>query len=84
MEDPGSSPGPTVLTSEESIRDAIALEDYVDRKVPMLVRMFDKRVRGYRAIGYARDAAPLAYEALNDEPVVADDADALWSFDAPP
>ncbi len=27
---------------------------YVDRSVPMLLRMFEKRLRGYRAIGYAR------------------------------
>jgi len=62
----------------------VRIYDYVDREVPMLFRMFDKRLRGYRAIGYARDAAPLAYEALNDELVVADDADALRSFDALP
>ena len=27
--------------------------DYVDRDVPMLLCMFEKRLRGYRAIGYA-------------------------------
>ena len=37
----------------------VRIYDYVDREVPMLARMFDKRLRGYRAIGYARDAAPL-------------------------
>ena len=26
--------------------------DYVDAQVPMLVRMFEKRLKGYRAIGY--------------------------------
>ena len=26
--------------------------DYVDRNVPMLTTMFEKRIRGYRAIGY--------------------------------
>ena len=26
--------------------------DYVDRSVPMLSRMFDKWMRGYRAMGY--------------------------------
>jgi len=31
----------------------------VDREVPMLLRMFEKRLRGYRAIGYARGEAPL-------------------------
>jgi len=27
--------------------------DYVDRNVPMLARMFEKRLRGYRTIGYS-------------------------------
>lgn len=30
----------------------IRIVDYVDRRVPMLARMFDKRLRGYRAMGY--------------------------------
>ncbi len=45
----------------------VRIYDYVDRLVPMLVRMFDKRLRGYRAIGYVRD------ERLNDESALADD-----------
>jgi superfamily II DNA or RNA helicase len=32
--------------------------DYVDRDVPVLARMFQKRLRTYRAIGYVRDDAP--------------------------
>ncbi|MDD5288360.1 MAG: DEAD/DEAH box helicase family protein, partial [Dehalococcoidales bacterium] len=31
--------------------------DYVDRNVPMLVKMFQKRLRGYRAMGYELDKA---------------------------
>jgi hypothetical protein len=30
--------------------------DYVDRDVPMLAKMFEKRMRGYRAMGYSTDA----------------------------
>ena len=37
----------------------VRIFDYVDREVPMLLRMFEKRLRGYRAIGYARGEAPL-------------------------
>ncbi len=33
----------------------VRIYDYVDRKVPMLLRMFEKRLRGYRAIGYIRE-----------------------------
>ncbi len=33
----------------------VQIYDYVDRQVPMLLRMFEKRLRGYRAIGYIRE-----------------------------
>jgi superfamily II DNA or RNA helicase len=37
----------------------VRIYDYVDREVPLFVRMFDKRLRGYRAIGYTRsDGSP--------------------------
>lgn len=42
----------------------------------MLLRMFDKRLRGYRAIGYARGTAPLRREEVDDE-AIADDGDPL-------
>jgi superfamily II DNA or RNA helicase len=40
----------------------VRIYDYVDREVPMLARMFEKRLRAYRAIGYARDTATLRHE----------------------
>jgi hypothetical protein len=33
--------------------------DHVDAGVSVLLKMFEKRLRGYRAIGYARGEAPL-------------------------
>jgi len=30
----------------------VVIYDYVDFDVPVLVRMYDKRIRGYRSIGY--------------------------------
>jgi len=33
----------------------VSIYDYVDRNVPMLVKMFQKRLRGYRAMGYELD-----------------------------
>ena len=39
----------------------VRIFDYVDREVPLLLRMFEKRLRTYRAIGYARGAAPLGF-----------------------
>ncbi|HEY1535262.1 MAG TPA: DEAD/DEAH box helicase family protein, partial [Polyangiaceae bacterium] len=55
----------------------VRIFDYVDRNVPMLLRMFEKRLRGYRAIGYARGEAPLGYGEPNEE----FDDDVLRVFD---
>jgi superfamily II DNA or RNA helicase len=44
----------------------VRIFDYVDREVPMLLGMFERRLRGYRAIGYARDEAPLGYAEASD------------------
>jgi superfamily II DNA or RNA helicase len=35
----------------------LRIYDYVDRRVPVLQRMFERRLRGYRAIGYSLDGA---------------------------
>jgi superfamily II DNA or RNA helicase len=48
----------------------VRIYDYVDREVPKLLRMFERRLRGYRAIGYARDEAPLGFAEPKDEIVV--------------
>ena len=31
---------------------AVKVYDYIDDRVPMLARMYERRLRGYRAIGY--------------------------------
>jgi len=33
-------------------KEEVRIYDYVDRQVPVLSRMFDKRMRGYQAMGY--------------------------------
>jgi superfamily II DNA or RNA helicase len=58
----------------------VRIFDYVDREVPMLLRMFEKRLRGYRAIGYARGEAPLGRAEAGDEIVVEYDEDVLQSL----
>ncbi|MBN2362345.1 MAG: DEAD/DEAH box helicase [Deltaproteobacteria bacterium] len=55
----------------------VRIYDYVDRAVPMLMKMFERRLRGYRAIGYARDEAPLGLREIEDEIIVEYDEDAL-------
>jgi superfamily II DNA or RNA helicase len=55
----------------------VRIFDYVDRDVPMLARMFEKRLRGYRAIGYELADPPAEYGRASDEPVVEWDETAL-------
>jgi len=57
----------------------VRIFDYVDREVAMLLRMFEKRLRGYRAIGYARGEAPLGYAEVIEEAVIEYDEEAFRS-----
>ena len=50
----------------------VRIYDYVDREVPLFQRMFEKRLRGYRAIGYARNEGPLNDSHGFGEPPVDD------------
>ncbi len=64
----------------------VRIYDYVDSRVPVLLRMFEKRLRGYRAMGYARDEAPLGFAApkMSEPPLesrVEYDAEALRHFE---
>ncbi len=38
----------------------VRIYDYVDRDIPMLARMFERRVRGYRSIGYSTEKVTLS------------------------
>ena len=40
------------LHRPHSAKREVRIYDYVDRRVPMLERMFHRRLAGYRAIGY--------------------------------
>ncbi len=59
----------------------VRIFDYVDREVPMLLRMFEKRLRGYRAIGYARGEAPLGFAEPKEDLIVEYDEDVLRTLD---
>jgi superfamily II DNA or RNA helicase len=39
-------------------KKVVQVYDYVDNYVPMLARMYERRLRGYNAIGYVVDQAP--------------------------
>jgi superfamily II DNA or RNA helicase len=58
----------------------VRIFDYVDREVPMLLRMFQKRLRGYRGLGYARGEAPLGLGEDGDGLVVEYDEEVLQSL----
>jgi superfamily II DNA or RNA helicase len=34
-------------------KQVVQVYDYVDANVPVLTRMYDRRLKGYKAIGYA-------------------------------
>lgn len=55
----------------------VRIFDYVDRDVTMLLRMFEKRLRGYRAIGYTSREAPPGYGEPRDEVVLEYEQDVL-------
>jgi NADPH:quinone reductase-like Zn-dependent oxidoreductase len=59
----------------------VRVYDYVDQHVPMLLRMFEKRLTAYRAIGYARGEAPLGFPEPLEEPIVEYDQEALRHFE---
>jgi hypothetical protein len=47
----------------------------------MLLRMFEKRLAAYRAIGYARGEAPLGFAEPPEEQTIEYDEEALRHFD---
>jgi len=60
----------------------VRIFDYVDRQVPVLLRMFGRRLRGYRSIGYARGEAPLGLaEDAGEVSVEADSTKAVSAED---
>ena len=55
----------------------VRIFDYVDRAVPVLMKMFEKRLQGYRAIGYAQGEAPLDMHEPKEEATVEYDEEML-------
>ncbi len=53
----------------------VRIFDYVDRDVPMLLRMFQRRLLGYRAIGYVRGEWPGSDRGMTKELSVEYDAE---------
>lgn len=54
-------------------KEDVRIFDYVDREVPLLLRMFEKRLRAYRAIGYSEAAGDVGEEGSTDQMLAYDD-----------
>ncbi|HZI74195.1 MAG TPA: hypothetical protein VFD73_09265 [Gemmatimonadales bacterium] len=54
-------------------KSEVRIFDYVDHEVPVLVRMFERRLRTYRAIGYVRGESPVSGEEIRERTVEYDD-----------
>ena len=61
-------------------KTSVRIYDYVDRDVPVLLRMLEKRLRAYRAIGYGRDGLPPSIKPALDRRVEYDQ-EALRQFE---
>ena len=62
-------------------KQEVRIFDYVDRGVPLLERMFEKRLRGYRSFGYAPGEAPPGFAEPPAELVLEYDEEELRAPD---
>jgi superfamily II DNA or RNA helicase len=60
----------------------VRIYDYLDREVALLARMFEKRMRGYRAIGYRSSARPAVAGTSSNQTTVEHDEDLVSDFDS--
>jgi len=56
-------------------KKVVEVYDYVDSSIPMLARMFEKRLRGYRALGYTIPEADTASGSADSQGTLNDRAD---------
>ena len=62
-------------------KSEVRIFDYVDRAVPMLAAMFEKRLRAYRAIGYIHHESLLGFERQEEEPTIEYDEETRYDGD---
>lgn len=70
------------LHRQHKAKTEVCIYDYVDRHVPVLARMFEKRLKGYRAMGYVHDPAAEPAGAAGDDYVIEYDEEAQQPRDA--
>jgi superfamily II DNA or RNA helicase len=69
------------LHRQHHAKTEVRILDYVDCNVPMLARMFDKRMRGYRAMGYVLGEHGALHGVEADVTVFEYDEEVLRSLD---
>ena len=69
------------LNRQHERKREVRIYDCVDREVLVLRRMFEKRLRGHRAAGYAVRGEELAGASPAEERTIIYDSDALSSAD---
>ena len=71
------------LHREHQGKAEVRLFDYLDVEVPVLARMFERRLKGYRAMGYEREAS-FEPDRARDGRVIEYDEEALRSLNVDP
>lgn len=71
------------LHRRHGAKTEVRIIDYIDREIPMLARMFEKRERGYRAMGYVRGDVVGAHRVDEHDYMVEyeDDSQEPWGND---
>ncbi len=72
------------LHRQHAIKSEVRIFDYVDGEVPMLARMFEKRLKGYRSMGYELDSSTGQESSRGNDYVVEYDQEVLRGLDDEP
>ena len=72
------------LHRQHASKSEIRIFDYVDSEVPMLARMFEKRLRGYRSMGYDLESTTERDSSKGGDYVVEYDQEVLRALNTEP
>ncbi len=72
------------LHRQHAIKSEVRIFDYVDGEVPMLARMSEKRLKGYRSMGYELDSSTGQESSRGNDYVVEYDQEVLLGLDDEP
>ena len=72
------------LHRQHAIKSQVRIFDYVDGEVPMLARMFEKRLKGYQSMGYELDSSTGQESSRGNDYVVEYDQEVLRGLDDEP